>query len=241
MSGNYVNSIVQHAANDVCDEPAANYSEEALMKLYPRGVASEDLVPDSSTGRISTGALADHVKRLEGAGIIKPRPQIRVGDGDVTAMDELVKNDAFLFNVLHSEYCHYEQRYKYAMKQFLTLATSRNAQDNDAAQAMLANTKNLNLRLNSVLEIMNYLAQSRVDTVNRNKDNINASNSDINTKLQQLKNNFNMMTSDDAIVRTQKASVVYTEEKNRYTTNQIAIWLSLNVLAIGTIFYVYRS
>jgi hypothetical protein len=241
MSGNYVNSIVQQAANDVCEEPAASYSDESLMKLYPNGVASEALTPDSSTGRISTGALADHVARLEGAGIIKRRPQIRVADGDVTGMDELVKNDAFLFNVLHSEYCHYEQRYKYAMKRFLALATSRNVQDNDAAQNTLTMTRILNLRLNSVLEIMNYLAQQRVDMVNKNKDNINSSNADINTKLQQLKNNFNMMASDDAIVRTQKASVIYTEEKNRYTTNQIAVWLSLNALAIGTIFYVYRS
>jgi len=241
MSGNYVNSVVKVAAEDVCEEPASNYSEEALMKLYPKGVGTESLAPDSSTGRINVAALSDHIKRLESAGIIKPRPQIRVADGDVTAMDELVRNDGFLFNILQSEYCYYEQRYKYAMKQFLTLATSRNNTDNDAAQLMLANTKTLNLRLNSVLEIMNYLAQSRVDKVNQNKVSINETNQSINDKLEKLKNNFNMMSSDDAIVRTQKASVQYTEEKNQYTTNQIALWLSLNVLAIGTIFYVYRS
>jgi hypothetical protein len=35
--------------------------------------------------------------------------------------------------------------------------------------------------------------------------------------------------------------VRYTQEKNNYTSNQIALWGALNVVALGVIFYVYRN
>jgi archaellum biogenesis ATPase FlaH len=111
----------------------------------------------------------------------------------------------------------------------------------DAAQDMLQVTKILNLRLNSVLEVMNYLAQSRVDIVNSNKSQIDSSNTNINNKLQKLNQSYKMLNQDNVIVNTQKASVLYTEEKNNYTTNQISVWAALNVIALATIFYVYRT
>ena len=85
------------------------------------------------------------------------------------------------------------------------------------------------------------MAQSRVDTTNDNKVEIDHINTNINNKLEQLNKAYKMLTKDNVIVTTQKASVDYTEEKNNYTTNQISVWAALNVIALATIFYVYRS
>jgi hypothetical protein len=237
----YVTGIPTQAQANVCAPPADYYNESDLLTMFKGGVASDILVADSATGRIPVAQLAAHVQKLQGSGVLKKRPEVEVGPGYETNMDKLIKLDAELFNKLNDEYCYYEQRYRYSLKQFLAKATSRTKSDNAAAQVGLQNTKLLNQRLNSVLETMNYLAASRVETVNQNKEAINKYNKNINDKVAALKVTYDMLNKTNAIVRTQKEAVRYTEEKNNYTTNQISIWAALNVLALATIFYVYRN
>lgn len=226
----------------VCEAPKAYYSSAEMMEVFRDGVASERLVPDPSTGRIHSSVLAAHVNQLTQANIIKRRPTLDVSDDQMeTNISQLVKLDAEFNDRLHDEYCHYEQRYRYALKEFLKLATSRSGADAAPAQAMLENTKILNLRLNSLLEIMNYLAASRVGEINSNKTAINNYNKSINEKLDKLKRSYDYLSQENVIVKTQKESVRYTEEKNNYTSNQIAVWAAMNVVALGVIFYVYRN
>ena len=211
------------------------------MTPFTGGVASDSLVPDASTGRIGVAMLQAHVSALTAAGVIKARPTQAVGTDKETDMMKLVADDKAFYERLQKEYCYFEQRYKYAFRKFLELATSRNAADNRAAEAMLQNTKLLNIRVNSVLEIMNYLAAQRVGTTESNKADINRRNEMINKKLDRLHNGYNMLSRDNAVIMAQKEMVRYTEEKNNYNTNQIAIWAAANVVALGVIFYVYRS
>jgi selenocysteine-specific translation elongation factor len=225
-----------------CAPPAAYYNAADLMEVFRNGLASEQLVPDPASGRISSAVIAGHVDKLYQANVLKRRPTLDVANDQVeTNMSELVKYDTELFERLNAEYCHYEQRYRYALTQFLKLATSRNAADNTNAQAMLENAKILNLRVNSLLEIMNYLANSRVGEVNSNKTAINNHNKQINEKLDKLRKSYGYLSQENVIVKTQQESVRYTQEKNAYTSNQIAVWAALNVVALGVIFYVYRN
>jgi len=239
----YVTNVPRQGISDLCPPPKDSYTHDELTEVFPKGVSSDSLFPDPDTGRISSAQLQAHVSNLEGSGVLAPRPKVRVGTSTTEETDTpaLVAQDTQLFQRLQAEYCHYEQRYRYALKIFLTKATSRNQSDNQDAQDMLAVTKTLNMRTNCVLEVMNFLAQSRVEVVNENKTAINNLNMNINKKLDVLKENYNMLNSQSAVVTTQKEMVRYTEEKNAYTTNQISAWAALNVLAIGTIFYVYRN
>lgn len=237
----YVANIVPQAISDVCPPPDDSYSTADLQNIFQGGVMNDSLSPDSSTGRIPAAQIQQHVQNLLTNGTIPQRPMVKVGTGYETDMNNLVPQDALLFNKLRDEYCFYEQRYRYALKRFLTLATSRDTSQNEAAQQMLQITKQLNARTNSVLEVMNYLAQSRVDTVNDNKQAIDIFNTNINNKLNKLRQSYTTLNQDNIMVNTQKASVLYTEEKNNYTTNQISVWAALNVVALATIFYVYRS
>jgi hypothetical protein len=237
----YVETAVPQALTDICDPPANEYTTDELLKVIESGIASDSLLPDPASGRIPVARLQERVNALMNTGVIPRRPTIKVGTSIETDMNKLVPQDAEMFKKFRTEYCYYEQRYRYALKKFLSLATSRTAGDDNQAQAMLQITKTLNLRTNSVLEIMNYLAQSRVDEVNGNKQAIDQFNTSINNKLDKLKVQYDVLNRDNMIVTTQKASVQYTEEKNNYTTNQISIWAALNVIALATIFYVYRS
>ena len=224
----------------VCPPGPASFSDTDLMKTFSGGVASDSLVPDAA-GRVPTAQIAAHVSALTAAGVLKSRPKNPVGSDFETNMRALVNDDAELYNRLQEEYCFYESRYQYALKQFLSKATSRNPADHSAAQVLLANTKVLNVRVNGVLEVMNYLAASRVPVVNNNKDDINRRNEDVNKKLAKLRTVYDMLSKDNATILTQKEMVRYTEEKNNYTTNQIALWAAANIVALGVIFYVYRN
>lgn len=240
-SNQYVAQLTPQAVADVCPLPAQNYSKEELRNLYPNGVVSDRLTPDPSTGRIPAGQVQEYVNNLYNNGTLPRRPKVKVGNTYETDMNSLVPQDGQLFQKLRDEYCYYEQRYRYALKEFLKLATSRDASQNAEAQQFLQITKTLNSRTNTMLELMNYLAQSRVDDINENKTTIDNVNKIVNNKLAKLGASYKMLTRDNVIVNTQKASVEYTEEKNNYTTNQISIWAALNVIALATIFYVYRA
>jgi ABC-type transport system involved in Fe-S cluster assembly fused permease/ATPase subunit len=52
---------------------------------------------------------------------------------------------------------------------------------------------------------------------------------------------FGRLKDDNAVVTTQREMVRYTQEKNAYTSNQIAVWTALNVLTLGAIVFVYRN
>jgi hypothetical protein len=230
------------SAPNICPPPPDYYKDEDLLKKMNDGVASDSLIPDESSGRVPAAMIASHVQTLIGSGIIKARPMRTIaGGGQETDTDALKSQDAELHMKLQQEYCYYEQRYRYALKNFLYKATSRNATDNPEAQRLLSDTKTLNIRLNSVLEVMNYLTQDRVTLVNSNTTQANKANTSINNKLDTLNKTYKMLNNDNAIINTQKESVRYTQEKNNYNSNQIALWTALNVVALAGVYYVYKS
>jgi len=236
---------------EVCPPPKANYTESELLALFPNSVLQgipNGFPIDQQTGRVLKSTLDSYINNLQKDDGPMPVHKQHV-DGENTGsitineknMRATVDSDSSIFNSFRAEYCHYEQRYRYALKNFLQFATSRDAKTNAAAQRMLQHTKTLNMRLNSLLEIMNSLTQKRVGEVNMNTQQINKSNEEINRAMERLKNTYAKLSKDNSILITQKEMVRYTQEKNNYTANQISLWAALNVLALGTIFYVYRN
>jgi hypothetical protein len=231
----------QYRSSKLCNAPRDFYSDSELLEIYPNGVMSDSLVPDDTTGRVDPSSIAGHVNNLQAMNIVKTPPQVKVGGQMQVDMDMYVRQDNELYQSLQTEYCHYNERYMYALNKFLSLATSRDAKDNPAAQNLLELSRKLNIRVNSVLEIMNYLAQNRVNLVNSNSGAIESSNAIISSRLKKISSMFGRLKDDNAVVTTQREMVRYTEEKNAYTSNQIAVWTALNVLTLGAIAFVYRN
>ena len=92
-----------------------------------------------------------------------------------------------------------------------------------------------------MLEVMAYITDNRVSFINSNKTSINTSNAKINQRLNELKNQYGLLSRDNAAIETQKEMVRYTKEKNDYTVNQIALFTSLNALAIAAVYAIYRG
>ncbi len=245
MNDTYLQNIPASASPDVCPIGQSTFSDDELQAQFPQKLSNSTLTPDETTGRIAVSALSNHYQNLLTSGAIKITPQIIVGTGDTATSEndtlQQQKNDAELYNKFREEYCFYEQRYRYALKLFLGKSTSRNTADNADAQKYLGFTITLNRTLNSLIEIMNYAASLRVDTTNSYVASINSINGDIERRRIALQNVADMLTKNNATLTVQKEMVGFTSEKNRYATNQISIWAALNVLALATIFYVYRS
>lgn len=241
-SGSSANSL----AMPTCPAPEDFYEDTDLMALFmdgkTRGIVTDDLLPESATSRIAHERIRLAIQNATSpSGPVKPTPVQQVGDAEENVVEKLVKNDVALSAFLQKEYCYYEARYRYALRTFLEKAASRKSSEDAEANRLLQNAKRLNNRTNAALEIMNYIAQRRADNANIYTDAINLRNKKINENLDKLKGVYNILNRDNAIIRTQREMVRYTEEKNNYTTNQIAIWTGLNLLALATIFYVYRN
>jgi hypothetical protein len=219
--------------------PNSKQTPAFLLQTWTgRGVMNDSLPVDPNTGIITNAGIANHVQSLKNSGVIPKVPTSPQGEVN---MDKLVVQDAKMYADLQAEFCFYEQRYLYALNQFLQAATLRQATDAGPANQFLGITQTLNKRANSVLQTISYLAQVRVGDIVTSKSGIDTLNTDINKKLLALKTGYEMLNKNDAVVTTQKEMVRYTEEKNNYTNNKIIVWTALNVLALGAIFYVYRQ
>jgi hypothetical protein len=224
-------------------DPNSTQTNDYLLQKWTsssggKGVMSDTLPVDQDTGLITAAAIAGQVQTLINNGTIPMAKPDANGNYD---MDALMVSDGKLYSDLQSEFCWYQSRYLYALNQFLQAATLRQATDAGPANAMLATTQTLNKRANSVLQIISYLAQSRVSNIMSSKSGIDNLNTDINKKLAELQAGYALLNKDDALLTTQKEMVRYTEEKNNFTNNRIAVWTALNVLALGAIFYVYQK
>jgi hypothetical protein len=156
-------------------------------------------------------------------------------------MDKLVADDSKFFGAVRDEFCYYEARYKYALRRFLELSTSLDNTNNDAARQMLNISTQLNQKLNNLLEIVSFITEARVSKINNNKGRINQTNAMINKSLGSLKNQYALLSRDNAQIETQKEMVKYTKEKNEYIVNQITTFTALNAFAIGAVFAVWKS
>lgn len=231
----------QYRSENICEKSLSYYSNDDLMAVYVNGVMSDSLVPNEATGRVDPSVVIDHISYLRTTGKVKSPPTITTGNSTVVDMDKYIEDDNELYESMQFEYCHYNQRYMYALNQFLILSTSRDAKDNPAAQDMLEMSRKLNIRVNSVLEVMNALAQDRVTRVNSSKGDIDTTNAEIRKRISSVGGMFKRLSRDNVIVTTQREMVRYTQEKNAYTSNQIAVWTALNVAALTAIFFVYRN
>jgi len=204
-----------------------------------KGISTTSLTPDASTGRVPAAQVDSYIASLRSQGIFPSKPSYTTPvPGDLA---DQINTDKDTYMSIQAEYCYYEAQYKTALSMYLSDATSADTSLNQAAKTKLAGVTQLNLRLNSLLEIMNSLSQERANNVESNKDSINKWNKDISKKLSGLQEQYNRITKDDKTILRQTRMVEFSKEKNNATSNQIGLYIALNIAAIGMIFFVSRS
>ena len=229
-SGRTYSNQFQQLTSDVCKGATATVNQ--IGDIMPKSISSPSLNPDPTTKRISTSALQGHVNGLISQGVIP---------GVVANFDQQQKLDADFYAKIQIEYCFYEARYNAALTHFLSIVANPQGADQSLAQKALDQAVTLNQRLNSLLEIINYVGNERARKVNNRSPEIGKANEALEKKIEILQNQQQALTSNNARVRTQEEMVRYSAEKNRAMNIQIMFFVALNVVALGTIITVYKS
>ena len=228
-----------------CPASTATYNIAELENYtYAGGIAMglASITMDPVTKRIPVSVLTAHVQTLQNANPSKvPKYPILFPGTSRINIDAQVGADSAFLNQVKTEYCAYEQRYNFALRQFLTRSTSTDAAQISSANGFLTACENLNKKINSILEILNLLNSSRVNNLNGEINvDIRNLNLDITNKSQQIEQQYALLSRNNAIVETQKQMLAYTKEKNEYVLNQIGLFTILNAFAIGSIFAIWR-
>jgi len=242
-SGRIYTNPFQKLGSGVCDGNGT-VSPDKIGEVMPGSISSTSLPQDDSTHRISEAALQAYVQGLVQSGRIPPSPLNPNDESSSSSdMDAQLAADRNFYQSVQGEYCFYEARYKVALNIFLGLAASSSGSPASqvALDAALAATVALNARLNSLLEIVNFVANYRAATVNQRSPQINAANADLQNKIAKLREQQEFLMSSDTKIRTQEEMVRFSAEKNQAMNIQIAFFVALDVIALGTIIAIYRS
>jgi hypothetical protein len=215
-------------------------------ELYTNGVIKAALT-DVSSGYMSDNRFVSQQKLVDyyndnvvgSSYVTNVRPTGTDGLYSQTDLSTLQTNDKSLITKLKNEYCHHYTRYNYSLTQFLE-ELKKASVNADTAKNWLNASILLNKRLNAFVELVDYLAKSRIQYIQGSVGVVNSLNDELTNLQNALQTTYITLTNDNAIVTTQKEMIKYTLQKNNHISNQISLWATLNILAIATIFVVYR-
>ena len=232
------------ALSDVCTGTFTYTSDADLSAFYASGLITATNEPtltaaiSPTTGLISPTILFMNIQ-------LPRRPAVYDEQGGIQKdnIKELIDTDRLTADKIQKEYCYYLQRYNFVLNEFLTLAVKSSPTETDKtdAQTKLNTAKTLNRRLNILINILNAVGTSRVEDVNKNVQYINTANQQITEKLKGLSDTYSVINNDKTLMNTRSEMIRYTIEKNNHMVNQISMWAGLNILALGTIFWIYRN
>jgi hypothetical protein len=149
---------------------------------------------------------------------------------------------------MEKEYCFYYKRYLWVLNEVLTKAASTTALTGTAAadytlQRAAAGT--LNSKLNQILQVMQELINSRSASLNgyysSSAGGVNQLNTELDTMRETLKGHSTQLQSKSLETDVQSAMIDYTLEKNSSSRNLLAVYWFINIVAIGMLFYLYRT
>ncbi len=229
-SGRVYTNTFSQMSTDICKGDTVKITQ--VEDIFPNGVSSVDIAMDDKTHRISAAALQTYVKNLVSTGKVP---------GEMSDMAKQVAADKAFYESVQSEYCFYESRYKVALQIFLSVVSDPRGADNTVIQKYLQIVIGINRRLNSLLEVLMAVSNDRARKVQAREADIMAANKTIQDQVAVLRNQREFLQSSDIRTRTQEEMMRFSAEKNRAMSNQIMFFVALNVVALGTIFTVYRG
>lgn len=229
-SGRVYLNQAEMMSKDICSKTSV--TPDQITVEMPHSISTPSLPIDESTKRISATALQGYITNLVGAGKLP---------GQLPKFDDQVAADRAFYASVQAEYCFYEARYIAALTQFLNVTADPASADAKAAQDALNQAVTLNRRLNSLLEIINYVGNDRAQKVNARGPEIDKANMALQEKIAALRAQTNLLQSADVRTRTQEEMMRFSAEKNRAMNIQIMFFVALNVVAIGTVMSVYSS
>jgi len=153
--------------------------------------------------------------------------------------DEIVN----FLRIVATEYCYYQRNYFIALNKFLSQYS--NASTTGTLGNELTDLQNdalrLNQKVNTLLSFIHYLSNKNIANLSTLQPQINSLNGNIATSTASLKKQADILTNYNKSNDLFRQMTDYTEEKNRANQNLVAVYFTLNVVAIASLFIIARS
>ncbi len=243
-----------------CPNSNATFTDSQLTALFPNGYLQ--MLPNnpsrSTNGVLLNTALTSWITALIQNNKLPTQPStVEFNNAAKTASSTNSQNtviqayitaeNTFATN-LKNEYCHYEARYKAALRTLLTklstqYTTAGNVNASIAADVdrYLTITESLNIKLNDLIILSNGVAQNRLKLAQTNASTANDINTELQTHATNLQKQAAILKDKSSTTELYKRMVEYTEEKNKANRNLLSLYSFLNVVALGMLVYVYRA
>jgi hypothetical protein len=200
---------------------------------------------DSETGLLLNDRLNQVVSNLQAKGVIPKAPAMTGATNQVAVIQKFMESEAEFIDGVKKEYCFYNSRYRFSLNDLIqTLSdgyASKAKPDTNLVKIKLERTLALNQKLNDITQIMNAATRLRLAQSQEHNQSINALNETLMARSKKLNEESQILTSKQSDAVLYKNMVKVTTEKANYTNNMLMIYSFLNIVAIGSLFYVYRS
>lgn len=172
-------------------------------------------------------------------------PDFSLKDRDVnTVYQTYIRNLETMKVEILNEYCHYNLRYRYAIRNLITLianATAGTAANASRINFLTEQSIILNRNLTDITQIVNGIT-NRLYTSARTMDStINDLNEQIAAYRDKLMAQAEILRSEVPAAELKKRMVEFTREKSLVSNNMLSFYFFMDVVALGILFYVYRA
>jgi len=205
---------------------------------------------DSGSGLVSTNTVDTWVAELVAANAVAPGTNMDVTGNNLSqtqlnSASTFASSSAALRTKIDSEYCYYYVRYNWALSTLLTRAVNTGTDFNGSSFLELkTNTETLNRKLNQIIQVLQSLVNNRLQTLHTyygQGSGVNKLNDDLNSIRAKLQSDSKALNDSQMQTNIKTAAMDYTIEKNNSSRNLLAVYGFLNIVAIGTIYYLYRN
>lgn len=196
-----------------------------------------------SNGILKVSAISDLIRTLKSANALPVLSNDKQTDTtSVNQYEQAIKT--FMTNA-QTEYNFYNTRYKIALEKLFS--SIRNgyptpSDDNKSAVTQsLRYAKELNIKLNDLVQILKGASDDMVASSNDMQAKIKKMNEDVSHIKTQLNRQGEIIKSSQGVTKINKEMMKYTEEKGRYTDNLLKMYSFLNIVTFGLLIYIYRA
>jgi hypothetical protein len=140
------------------------------------------------------------------------------------------------------EYCYYQNNYMYALNNFLNTysGSSTSATTTGDLNRYRDTAIQLNAKVNTLIAFINHLSNKRLTELSLLKSQLDQQNSKISGSTYDLNEQAKILSNNNNNNILYKQMVDYTAEKNRANQNLLAVYFTLNVVAIAGLFVIAR-
>lgn len=233
-----------------CGALATALTDSDLQKTYgtmeqPGLLPADGFSADQrdEKGLLNAVALKANVTNLIASGKVPRPPKPAVSTSD--QLETYIKKDKLFVDNLRKEYCFYDARYRYALKQLISKLQAGYTDNTDVnsqlIQSYLKFTQGLNQRLNDLTQLSNAIAKERVQYTKDQSKASNALNAQMAQRSAKLNKQNHILSSEQATAILYKDMVNYTKERADSTNNLLSLYSFMNIVVLGLLVYLYRS